>query len=234
MQKLPMQRNSTERRIGGATCSPAKLKARFCLLWNRCLSPGTETSPMRVWADLSRHYAEPHRHYHTLTHIFHCLRQLDAAKSLIEAPDAVEIAVWFHDVVHNPEACDNEQRSVELFGRAANGHFQQDLVNKIGELILVTAHREAPRNHDERVLCDIDLASFGSPWDEFLGDSQALRIEQANTPDELFYPAKLKFLKAILERRTIFFTDFFRARYETSARKNIRRYIANLEADAYL
>ena len=63
---------------------------------------------MRVWPNLSRHYAEPHRHYHTLTHIFRCLRQLDAAKSLIEAPDAVEIAVWFHDVVHDPEACDNE------------------------------------------------------------------------------------------------------------------------------
>ncbi len=189
---------------------------------------------MRVWADLSRHYAEPHRHYHTLTHIFRCLRQLDAARSLIEAPDAVEIAVWFHDVVHKPDACDNEQRSVELFDLAASRYFQQDFVNKIGELILATAHRGAPHNHDERVLCDIDFASFGSPWDEFLDDSQALRIEHVKTPDELFYPAKLKFLKAILERRTIFFTDFFRARYETSARKNIQRYIANLEAGAYV
>ena len=102
------------------------------------------------------------------------------------------------------KVCDNEQRSVELFDLAARSHFQQDFVNKVGELILATAHRGAPHNHDERVLCDIDFASFGSPWDEFLSDSQALRIEQAKTPDELFYPAKLKFLKAILERRTIF------------------------------
>ncbi|MGH8507601.1 MAG: HD domain-containing protein [Gammaproteobacteria bacterium] len=187
---------------------------------------------IRVWADLSGHYAEPHRHYHTLTHIFHCLRQFDAAKSLLEAPDAVEMAVWFHDVVHHPEAPDNEQRSVELFEHAANSHFQQDLVGKVGELILATTHQQAPHNHDEEVLCDIDFASFGSPWNEFLADSQALRIEQADTPDERFYSGKLKFLKAILERRTIFFTDFFRARYETSARNNIQRYIASLEAAA--
>ncbi len=213
------------------TYSTTKLKARFYALWNRCLLPAMEAIPVHVWQDLIRHYAEPHRRYHTASHLAYCLQQLDLAKSLMEDPEAVEMAIWFHDVVNNPDAHDNEQRSEELFERAAGSYFEQGFVNKVSALILATAHREVPHNLDERFICDIDFSSFGFPWEQFLWDCDAIRAEQAKSPDELFYAAKLKFLKGLLKRPTIFLTEFFHARYESTARDNIQRYIARLEAD---
>jgi len=54
------------------------LAQRFCSLWQDCA--GAE--PAQVWASLRQHYQEPHRFYHTLGHLAHCLGELDHAKAV--------------------------------------------------------------------------------------------------------------------------------------------------------
>ncbi len=214
------------RTIGSGAYSTAKLKLRFERLWGRQLLPGVEPDSERVRGPLFRHYAEDHRRYHTLRHLAHCLRQLDAARSLSDDPDAVEMAIWFHDVVHVPGATDNEQRSVELFERAAEGCLAPAFVTTVAKLILATTHRGTPQGRDEELIRDIDLSGIGSPWQRFLSDSKSLRAEQAGAPDEVFKAGKVGFLRTLLERRSIYFSEFFRARFEAMARSNIERYIA--------
>ena len=91
---------------------------RFEELWERCVGAGGED----VFRQIEVLYGEAHRHYHDQTHIVHCLRQFDLAGAIIPNPDAVEMALWFHDAIYEvPDgpSPDNERRSAELFLIAA-------------------------------------------------------------------------------------------------------------------
>ncbi len=117
-------------------------------------------------------YSEPHRHYHTGAHIEHCLRQFDRARDSMEDANAIELALWFHDVEYDPQSPNNEQESAERFRRSATGMMSDDLVEQVYRLIMATIHDYAPQVPDEQYVVDIDLSSFGLPWNEFVIDSR--------------------------------------------------------------
>ena len=104
---------------------------------------------------------------------------------------------------------------------------------RVYDLILITIHPEQPRSLDQEFMVDIDLSSFGLPWPAFRRDSNAVRNEYAHMADERFYPAQIRFLRALLARPSFFFTEFFRNRYEQTARSNITRHIEELSALGY-
>jgi predicted metal-dependent HD superfamily phosphohydrolase len=115
---------------------------RFQALWNRCEAP---VDPRPVFENLWCRYCEPHRIYHRCTHLLRCFQQLDLAYTLIQDPDAVEMALWFHDAIYIPRSSENEKESAELFVRDAGDHFRPSFIRKVYELILVTAHKELER-----------------------------------------------------------------------------------------
>jgi predicted metal-dependent HD superfamily phosphohydrolase len=103
-------------------CSPVSLivsslmmtsNVRLENLWRRLSLSGDAS----VWhARLLRCYAEPQRAYHTLQHLEECLLLLDDAKAtgLIAKPDLIEMALWFHDAVYNPQGSENEELSAQM------------------------------------------------------------------------------------------------------------------------
>jgi predicted metal-dependent HD superfamily phosphohydrolase len=204
------------------------LEERFARLWRRCLVPGASSDAGVIWSLLAQQYSEPHRFYHDREHLAHCLDELDLAASLVGHPDQVEMAIWFHDVINEPGARDNEERSAEYFRRLAGNLFDKEFIDAVADLILVTTHREAPSLPDQRFICDIDLTSFGCPWECFLRDSSAVKAEFTGTEEE-YYRGKEAFLRAMLGRSRIFLTDFFNQRYELQARENIGRLLQMIE-----
>ncbi|MGB5638160.1 MAG: hypothetical protein WBM63_03475 [Sedimenticolaceae bacterium] len=211
-----------------ATVRDALLRRRFVALWQRCLKPGAGSDPAAVWKEVARRYAEPHRHYHDKGHLVHCLEQLDLAAGEIRQPDQVEMAIWFHDVINEPGVKDNEQQSIELFRQLAAGVMDSAFISAVADLILVTTHSRTPDAPDHRFICDIDLASFGCPWECFEKDSVAVKAEFQG-PDEDYYRGKKAFLTSLLARPKIFLTDFFNQRYERQARNNIGRLLSLIE-----
>jgi predicted metal-dependent HD superfamily phosphohydrolase len=172
---------------------------------------------------------EPHRRYHTPVHIAHCLKQFDLAREHMHEPDAVEMAIWFHDVIYDAKAMDNELKSAELFTELAGSDVSAEFNSKVRDLILVTIHRQLPETRDEKFVVDIDLSSFGLPWDRFLKDSDAVREEFPHLNDQEFYPIQKVFLDSLMSRKTFCFTKFFRDRHEDTARENISTYLGNLK-----
>ena len=77
-------------------------------------------------------------------------------------------------------------------------------------------------------MLDIDLSSFGLPWDDMLRDSIAVRKESPQLSDAEFFPGQRAFLESLVKREHFYFTDFFRSRIEETARRNINRYLKNL------
>ena len=204
------------------------LKERFTRLWQRCLLPGAPSDPERVWSEVERHYEEAHRHYHDKEHLAHCLEQLDLAAAEIDRPDRIEMAIWFHDVVNDPGHSDNEARSAEMFRDRANGLMGEDFLEAVVDLILVTTHRGAQRDREHQFICDIDLTSFGCPWERYVRDTRRVKAEFQG-PEEDYYRSKRAFLEDLLARPRIFQTDFFHDRYEERARGNIQRLLGMME-----
>lgn len=205
---------------------------RFLALWTRCLADDP-TSAERAYAGLIELYGEPHRHYHTLNHIRHCLAEFDRAAALMDHPDAVEMALWFHDAIYQPGAHDNEWRSAELFRQWANGRATPAFQQRVHDLVMATTHREPPRDHDARFVVDIDLSSFGLPWEKCEQDGRRIRAEFADLHDDEYYPGHLQFLRILQGRPTFFFTEWFQQCYEKIACGNVTRIIAELQARGY-
>ena len=204
-------------------------EGRFKSLWDRCANSNAADRGAEIYGQLKAHYMEPHRRYHTPVHIAHCLNQFDLARGQMDEPDAVEMAIWFHDVIYDAKAADNELKSAELFTELSGSDVSAEFNSKVRDLILVTIHRHLPETRDEKFVVDIDLSSFGLPWDRFLKDSDGVRDEFPHLSDQEFYPVQKIFLDSLLSRKTFCFTKFFRDRHEDTARDNISKYIDKLK-----
>lgn len=173
--------------------------------------------------ELDRRYSEPNRHYHGWNHVVHCLQEFDRVPTQMDFPDAVEMAIWFHDVVFTANAADNEKLSADLFSQFSKKWFSNPFIKKVRQLILITEHKRPPDEGDESYIVDIDFSSFGMPWPDYLLDTLNVRKEQWHKPDAVFYPAHARFLNMLLSRPRIFNTHFFHEHYEEIARRNINR-----------
>ena len=216
--------DQSERKIGKDALE--RLRRRFLGLWRRSMKTGVPDYGESAWEELRNRYQEPHRRYHDLRHVRFCLEQFDLVRSLTDDPDAVEMSIWYHDVIYEPGAADNEKRSAGFFAWYTVDLFPGEFIVTVRHLILATAHPETLCEGDAGFVTDIDLSSFALPWSDFDRDNKDLREEQSDVSDEFYYPAKVRFLTLLSNRSRIFRTDFFHERFEAQARQNIERYLA--------
>ena len=207
------------------------LAARFDALWQR-LGLAVQRAAGEVRTSLFDLYNETARHYHTLGHIEECLAHLDEVGSLLHQPDAVELALWFHDAIYVPGAADNERRSAELFREAAIA-MDHALADRIVGLIMATKHADEHQPGDRGFMVDIDLAGFGAGWEDFMRKGDLVREEYAAHPDAEYFTAQVRFLRRLQTRRHFYWTDYFRERYEAIAQDNVRRLLSLRLAQGY-
>lgn len=167
-------------------------------------------------------YAEPTRHYHTLQHLGECLDLFERAAHLAARPGEAALALWFHDAVYVPLAKDNEARSADWAIEALRtAGAPETVIERIAELIMATAHHEAPADSDARLVIDIDLAILGSAPARFAEYEQQIRSEYAVVPADLYAEKRREVLAGFLARPTIYLTPDLHARLEEQARSNL-------------
>ena len=202
---------------------------RFRSLWQRNLIDGAADDSETVHQQLLDAYREPQRHYHTLAHIEHCMSMFDLCESLCAWPDALEIAIWMHDVILVPGKRDNEALSAQLYMDLSAGRHDDEMRALINRLIMATLHDgNSLEDADSIYMVDIDLSSFGLSWDEFLRDSLDLRAENPHLSDSEYRLNQTGFQRMLLARPRFFLSDFFFERYEKQARNNLDRYFEYL------
>jgi len=199
-----------------------RLEERWLDLWRKVEARG---DPWPVYANLMERYGEIHRHYHNLAHIKNGLNELDETRHLANNPNALEFAWWFHDAVYNPASSLNEEKSAELaLEIIKNASLPRDFSREVASLIMATKHREIPLDQDAKIIMDIDLASLGEPEAIFEQNTEKIQKEFGNLVSKKdFIAGRAKFLKHFLERQSIYFTRFFREKYEEQARKNLTK-----------
>ncbi len=202
----------------------------FQALWRRCLLEGVvDNSSIDIYHRLIKAYNEPQRVYHTLKHIDGCFAMFEKVKHLVENPDALALAIWFHDAIYELNADNNEQRSADWFMVEANGLFDEELHKLVYAHIMATLHcGKRIQNHDSQLMVDIDLSSFGMPWPDFLRESENVRNERSDISDEEFYAKQCGFQKELLERPRFFQSNYFFEYYEKQARQNLTDYFTHI------
>lgn len=172
-------------------------------------------------------YQEPQRAYHTATHVRELL--LGLGQRGVLSP-ALALAVWGHDLVYEPSATDNEQRSADLFDIwLASRGAPDTLREQVRDLILVTRHVAPAFTHEEALLVDADLSILGASPERFAAYHAAIRQEYAHVPECRYRHGRLAVLRGFLERETLYLTPEY-ADLDAQARRNLRAAIETLES----
>jgi pantetheine-phosphate adenylyltransferase len=191
--------------------------------WNElCENVDVAEGREEAYNELLSLYGEPNRAYHNLVHISHALREMKEVINLIENPGQVEMAIWYHDAIYNSRATDNEEKSAELARqRLERSRLKPSFVDGVIDLILGTKHTTIPKTSDEKYMRDIDLSNLGKSEKEFNAVGSDIRDEYDWIPEEQFRQGRSAILQGFLERDSIYFTDFFKQKYENQARRNL-------------
>lgn len=201
--------------------------AAWAALWGRL---GARSDPRPLHATIERAHAEPHRHYHTLEHVGRVLDWLDEVRGQLHRPDEAELAVWLHDVVYDPRATDNEERSAVVAETWLDAAAVPEAVGaRVRALILATRHAAPPEEHDARYVVDADLAILGAGAAAFDRYEAQVRQEHAFRDETEWRERRVRLLGRFLDQPSIYLTPEFAA-LEAPARANIERSIHRLSA----
>ena len=188
--------------------------------------------------NIKSHYRESQRYYHTVSHIQQMLDLFVTFRGTLNNPDAVFLAILFHDVIYNPRAGDNEELSAVEFERFYIEVTQDKdstlklAVNNtmVSQYILATKTHNVSDNSDQDLLMflDFDMSILGSTEVQYERYSQQIRYEYQYVPLGIYTQRRSEVLKGFLTYPAIFNTDSFRVTHEQTARNNIAREISHL------
>jgi pantetheine-phosphate adenylyltransferase len=210
------------------------LEGKWQSLWERVGAKGNQKA---VFENLIKRYTEPGRVYHALSHLKTCLNEFMLASHLAEDPEALEMAIWFHDAVQKSNKknssgtkFDDEGESAELAVKVLTQDMGlgREFADRVASIILATKHNAVPQSQDAKLMADIDLAIFGRSSRIFKIYERDVRSEFDWVSDALFTNGRKGILEQFLNKKRIYQTDFFHERYGRKAKLNLRNSVSKL------
>lgn len=151
--------------------------------WNITLRPHT----------IQRMWNAPGRFYHSETHLDDLLRQIDTHRARISATDRdkLMLAAIFHDIIYDPAATDNEERSAQFLLAHCGAHD----IGEVVQIIRDTA-THTPSTPLSRIFNDMDMDIMNRPWPELLAWEDGIYLEYAPSVGSTYKQKRLDFLRA--------------------------------------
>ncbi|OLT53462.1 DUF4031 domain-containing protein [Cellulosimicrobium sp. CUA-896] len=234
-RELARRLGSSGLRVPGRARRAAKAESLLAR-WDALL-PGARD----VGVDLVERWHEPHRVYHGPEHLVHALDSLallegrpagapdianDAGASArhghATAASVTQLAIWFHDAVHDGEARVDEERSAALVGEALGPHLDATVVEEVARLVLMTAdHSPAPDDVAGGLVSDADLAILAAAPDRYARYVRQVRAEYAHVPDDAFRAGRAAVLRSLLGAGPLYRTAYAAEHWEDRARSHL-------------
>ena len=98
-------------------------------------------------------WLEPHRYYHTEKHLAFLIGRIEQSPVAGDEKDKLLLTAFFHDIVYDPTAHDNEERSVAMLREIT----QHAVVGEVAAMIMDTKTHQ-PRTNLSRRFVEHDMA----------------------------------------------------------------------------
>lgn len=224
----------------GVHDAPAWLAPAFA----RNVAEAGGTAPVdvvrRTADDLLERWTRPDRHFHNLKHLVDVLARVDELDEEAQHPELVRLAAWYHGAVFDSA----ERKAYANKGgedEAASAVLAREQLGELGVpeksaqrvAALVSALvRHAPDRHDLdcAVLCDADLAMLATEPQRYKAYLHDVRAEYAHLPVEDYVRARVRILRKLLARPSLFVTPLAQA-WEEPARQNVSAELQRLEKE---
>lgn len=224
----------TRRLIGSGLRVPARqrpesLHTALLLRWEKLLPQEPE-----VGAELLSRWTQPHRHYHSATHLLGILEALDSlcAEPAADPPREVLLAAWFHDVVYRGQPGEDEAESARLAEDLLAGIVPDAELEEIHRLILLTrTHDPLPGDTSGALLCDADLSVLGANEPGYARYAIAIRRDYAQVPERDFRAGRSAVLKHLLSLTPLYRTQRGRHLWENTARRNLHAELRRIDSE---
>lgn len=178
-----------------------------------------------IFNDLVTAYSNSTRYYHNLQHIQQLLTVANLMKDEAKNFPVIELAIWFHDVIYDSQAQDNEVKSAAYAEQVLTSLEIDDLtIQSVKQLILKTqSHQTDLEDYDSQIFLDADLSILGASQTKYQIYSQAIRQEYAWLSQSDYYLGRKKVLESFLARTRIYQTEYLFKQLENKARFNLQQ-----------
>lgn len=150
---------------------------------------------------------------------------IETIQSELNDPYAVALALWFHDVVYEPQALDNELKSAELFEQLMAQDLQLDTMQKIKRWILATQKHGPTDETDLQFLLDIDLAILAATPERFMQYEQQIQQEYDWVDPEVYSIKRKEVLMNFYQSELLYQTAYFQKNFELKSQAKFKENI---------
>lgn len=184
---------------------------------------------LKYITDVVPFYLEKGRHYHGVRHIHDCMKEVEPFWKCCQDQEVVRAAIWFHDVVYDPKANDNEEASCHKAVEILKRHeYADSFIESVVQCIMATKHTGPASTPDGMIVADADLACFAASRPVFDQNTKAVRLEYSFVKEREFKVGRAKVFQAFLDRPRIYQTQMFFDKYEKQARERLKVAIREL------
>lgn len=146
--------------------------------------------------DLLARWHEPHRKYHTLSHLDDLVDQIQRCDLLTEKErNLLFLATLFHDIVYDPTRTDNEEASVQLL--IQNSSPSED-IQRIAQIIRDTTHHQ-PTEPLSKLFSEMDMAIVTRPFAELVEWEKGIRFEYSHYSRVAYTWGRVRFLRKMIK-----------------------------------
>ena len=179
----------------------------------------------QLWNEIKTAHSQTTRYYHTLKHLEHIYKELEAFK----LSPLLEFSIFYHDIIYDAKRDDNEESSALL----AQKRLEQlgvpiELTKKVFQLIVETKIHEAS-SKENKLFLDADLSILGTNEKTYKQYIKNVRKEYAIYDDASYLIGRRKILKIFLTKERIYESEHFYELYEKQARKNLVNELNSLD-----
>lgn len=204
----------------------------------KALAEDLKMSPVKASAVLNiilKSYGEPHRAYHTLTHINDGLNVMQKLPFAFDRTQ--KFAYIFHDIVYDVSKTDNEEQSVKVAQDCLMENMCKEEFQLLKKYILATKHDYMSKmvaKDDSRVayFLDVDLFSLGAyDYKDYVSlYAKKVAIEYVKFIGlEKYSKGRIVFLNNMLVHKQIYHSPYVKQILEKNALKNLGMELADLK-----